>query len=155
MKINCSTSFNQQSSMAGIAAIARDHAGNVIDVSCNFMNALSSRTADALAFRLGCDLIVRNGWSAFIIESSNKGLINSLNQNLLSSWESKSVELDISKFVVSRNVLFTHVKQQANKASSWLAKKARKDLWNSVDVSNIPVILLQLLEYDNHVVSVD
>lgn len=78
VKINCDASMDSGSPMTGIAAIARDYNGKIIDGTNAVVRTTSVRVAEALALRLGSVLENRWQWQSIIFESNNKELIYSV-----------------------------------------------------------------------------
>ncbi|MBA0600773.1 hypothetical protein Gorai_003972 [Gossypium raimondii] len=81
--------------MTGIAAIARDSNGKILDEINALVRTKSVQVPEALALRLGSVLAKRWQWESIIFESDNKELIRSVKNKSFNCWGSLAIEQDI------------------------------------------------------------
>ncbi|MBA0632027.1 hypothetical protein Godav_000844 [Gossypium davidsonii] len=76
VKINCDASWNEGSNIAGIAVLARNNLGEVLDSENARVYASSSRVAEALAVRLDASIIAKHQWFGASLKSDFFFLLN-------------------------------------------------------------------------------
>ncbi|KAK5771612.1 hypothetical protein PVK06_047837 [Gossypium arboreum] len=76
VKINCDASWNEGSNIAGIAVLARNNLGEVLDSENARVYASSSRVAEALAVRLDASIIAKHQWFGSSLKSDFFFLLN-------------------------------------------------------------------------------
>ncbi|KAK5811060.1 uncharacterized protein LOC108468429 [Gossypium arboreum] len=119
VKINCDSSWNPSNQTAGIATVARDSFGKIMQGLNACVQVSSVRVAEALAVRSGAVLAVHRQWSNVALESDNKELMTSLEADLDNCWGSKAIEADIKSLLASVNYVVNFI------SKSWVAKMTR------------------------------
>ncbi|XVF36257.1 hypothetical protein REPUB_Repub19eG0042400 [Reevesia pubescens] len=125
IKINCDASFDANSKRVGIAAVARDCTGRIIDA---LIRTTSVLVAEALAIRLGSTLLIRNGWNNAILEADDELLIKRLVFDPGGCpWEISAIIEDVKLLTANvYNLSFSHVRRSGNCIADWVAKMSRQ-----------------------------
>ncbi|MBA0725980.1 hypothetical protein Golax_001838 [Gossypium laxum] len=114
--------------MTGIAAIARDPNGKILDEISALVRTKSVQVAEALALRFGSVLAKRWQWESIIFESDNKELILSVKNKSFNCWGSLAIEQDIVSLLNSVSACLSFIPWTANKAVDWIAQCTRKGI---------------------------
>ncbi|KAK8671165.1 hypothetical protein V6N13_037770 [Hibiscus sabdariffa] len=146
IKINCDASFEKNRNFAGIAVVARNSYGVIVDGINAQVPASSTLAAECLALRLGSHLIERHGWQHVFLESDCKLAIEMINSLTPVYWEAKAIVSDIRKIVVSfPNVCLSYVGRLSNYVADWVAKATIKGTCPSNWMRQIPDDLFQMM----------
>ncbi|MBA0812192.1 hypothetical protein Gohar_026180, partial [Gossypium harknessii] len=107
--------------MTGIAVIARDFNGKILDGINALVQTTSVRVAEALGFN-SCQK--RRQWQSIIFESYNKQLIYLVKNKSFTCWGSLAIEQDIVSLLNSVSACFAFIPWTANKAVDWIVQCA-------------------------------
>lgn len=121
LKINCDVALKQGNPKAAIAALLRDHKGNIIDGRASFVQAASVSQGEALAIRLAGSLMLANQLQNTIIESDNQTVIKLCSTENVPPWELAPIIDDIRLFSNLACCSFSWVRKHCNRAAHWIA----------------------------------
>ncbi|KAK8647508.1 hypothetical protein V6N13_121243 [Hibiscus sabdariffa] len=85
IKVNCDASFDSSKKLAGLAAVARNCHGKIVDGINAQVHSSSAHVAECLALRLGSSLIRQHSWQNVQVESDCKIAIDMINHQTLDS----------------------------------------------------------------------
>ncbi|KAL4271646.1 hypothetical protein GQ457_13G013030 [Hibiscus cannabinus] len=127
IKVNCDASFNSSRKLAGIAAIARNCHGDIVDGINAQVHSSSAFVAECLALRLGSSLIRQHSWQHVQVEYDCKLAIDMINCQSIDSWDVKAVLSDIRLSVeLLSNVTFSYIYRTSNQVADWVARTTCK-----------------------------
>ncbi|OMP03957.1 hypothetical protein COLO4_10073 [Corchorus olitorius] len=113
-----------------VAAVCRDHNGNIVDGCSCIVFANSVDVAEALAVKMACNIAWHRDWNNIIVESNNKALVERLiNPNQNSRWDAQAVEASIRSIICNLSqVSCAYVHRSANVVADWVEKKLEPKL---------------------------
>ncbi|KAL4351366.1 hypothetical protein GQ457_06G030590 [Hibiscus cannabinus] len=127
LKVNVDAAFDKATNKAAVAAIARDVTGQIKGGDTMTLKASSASSAEAFAIRFGMNFALKKGFSNVIVESDNLGVVKRVKSNILSAWESASIEEDIVNMMwLSPSFSLIHTPRGCNRVADWMAKAALK-----------------------------
>ena len=124
IKINVDAALNSEA--ACIAAVARNHSGNIIRVWAKKINFLDPAIAEAAAINWALNLAIEEGFERVIVESDAKNCIDELSCSPeASSWRFNSLSSHSLELVSHFQSCYFHwVRRNANQTAHALAKVA-------------------------------
>lgn len=149
IRINTDASWHQQTLSSGIAAVARDMNGVLINGKALKMFAPSPLTAEALAIREAVYLALEYPSHEIIITSDAKNLIDSLQSNApISDWKAATVITQVRYLSSTRHFSWSWTSRKANKAAHLIASLAHSGKCPSDWVQHPPSSLSKILMFD-------
>ncbi|KAK9037328.1 hypothetical protein V6N11_022240 [Hibiscus sabdariffa] len=114
--------FDPSFKRAGIAAVFRDCSRNIVGGTNECVMAASACTTEAIACRLGVFAALDKCFNQVIVELDNIYLIQRLNGNARSCWETTIVKRDLLSVVASvSSCSFSYIRRDCNKFVDWVA----------------------------------
>ncbi|XP_061993721.1 uncharacterized protein LOC133711629 [Rosa rugosa] len=147
--INTDASWQKDTLMCGVAALARNWKGSLIAGKTAKMRAPSPLAAEALAVREAILLAKSFPHMDIIISSDSQTLINSISHNLpASDWKAATIISQVRYLSSTRQFNWSWISRKANKAAHHVASLVNSGKCPSNGVRHPPSSLLEILLYE-------